>query len=170
MAPSFYGEMASYAHTDHRFIATQIIHQCGEDQIAAAPSCLLEQFAGDHNYHVLSELVEKGISGGASSTRTLHMLTYGGYDNWIAENLLEKRMWVDPGDYSALHACVQNDAVKVCRLLLDHGMDFEQYQTWAATHQGCVPADTLQELEAHWQELTEQRQNAVPRMGGMELG
>jgi len=31
--PSFYGEMASYAHLDHRFIAKQIIRQCSGEQI-----------------------------------------------------------------------------------------------------------------------------------------
>ena len=39
---SFFGEMASYAHSDHRFIAKEIIKRCGEEQIAAAPSFLLE--------------------------------------------------------------------------------------------------------------------------------
>ena len=172
LKPSFYGEMASYAHSDHRFIATEIIRQCSEDQIAAAPSCLLEQFAADHDYRTLSELVEKGISGGASSMRTLHMLTYRGRDSWMAENMLEKRMWVDLSDYNAFHACVQNDAVKVCKLLPDHGMDFEQYQTWAAKHQGSGHEETLQELETHWQGLTEQgqEQGAAPQMGGMGLG
>ena len=172
LKPSFYGEMASYAHSDHRFIAKEIIRQCSEDHIAAAPSHLLEQFAGDNDSSTLSELVEKGISGGASSARTLHMLTYGGRDSWMAESLLEKRMWIDLSDYSAFHACVQNDAVKVCKLLLDHGMDFEQYQTWAAKRQSCVPAETFQELEAYWKELTEQgqEQGAAPQMGGMGLG
>ena len=62
--------------------------------------------------------------------------------------------------------------MKVCKLLLDHGMDFEQYQTWAAKHQGSGHEETLQELEAHWQELTEQgqEQGAAPQMGGMGLG
>ena len=172
LKPSFYGEMASYAYLDHRFIAKEIIHQCSEDQVAAAPSCLLEQFAADHDYRTLSELVEKGISGGASATRTLHMLTYGKCDRWIAEDLLEKRMWVGLDDYSAFHACVQNDAVKVCKLLLDHGMDFGQYQTWAAKRQSSVPAETLQQLEEYWQELAEQtqEQSTVPQMGGVGLG
>ena len=168
LEPSFYGEMAIYAHSNHRFISMEIIHQCNEDQIAAAPSRLLEQFAGDHDYPTLSELVEKGIFGGASSMRALHMLTYGGRDSWMAENLLEKRMWVDPDDYNAFHVCVQNDAVKVCKLLLDHGMDFEKYRVWAASHQCDDHTETLQELEAHWQELTEQ--STAPQMGGMGLG
>ena len=167
LEPSFYGEMASYAYLDHRFIAKQIIHQCSSEQIAAAPSCLLEQFAMDHDFRTLSELVDKGISGGSSSARTLHTLTYEGRDSWMAESLLEKRMWVDLDDYNALHACVQNDAVDAARLLLDHGMDFEQYQRWAEQRGGGHEA-TVQALADHWQELQSQRQEA-PAQGGMTL-
>jgi len=167
LEPSFYGEMASYAYLDHRFIATQIIHQCSSEQIAAAPSCLLEQFAMDHDFRTLSELVDKGISGGSSSTRVLHTLTYEGRDSWMAEGLLEKRMWVDLDDYSALHACVQNDAVDAARLLLDHGMDFERYQQWAE-HRGGGHEATVQALADHWQELQAQRQE-TPAPGGMTL-
>ena len=36
LSPSFHGEMASYAYLDHRFIATEIIKQCSEEQIAIA--------------------------------------------------------------------------------------------------------------------------------------
>ena len=104
--------------------------------------------------------------------RTLHMLTYGGRDSWMAENLLKKRMWVDLDDYNAFHVCVQNGAVKVCKLLLDHGMDFEKYKQWADMLHSSGYEETLQKLEAHWQELTEQgqEQGAAPQMGGMGLG
>ena len=165
--PSFYGEMASYACLDHRFIATQIIHQCSSEQIAAAPSRLLEQFAMDHDFRTLSELVDKGISGGSSSAQTLHTLTYEGRDSWMAESLLEKRMWVDLNDYNALHACVQNDAVDVAKLLLDHGMDFERYQQWAE-RRGGGHEETAQALAEHWQELQSQQQEALAP-GGMDL-
>ena len=168
--PSFFGEMASYAYLDHRSIATEIIHQSTPEQIAAAPSHLLEQFAADGDYRTLSELVEKGISGGPSAARTLHMLTYEGRNSWMAEELLEKRMWVDLEDYSALHACIQNDAVDTAKLLLDHGMDFEQYQQWAE-HRGGGHEETVRALADHWQELTaEPEQGEAQEMGGMSLG
>ena len=167
LEPSFYGEMASYAYLDHRFIAQQIIRQCDEEKIAAAPSRLLEQFAMDHDFRTLSELVDKGISGGPNSARTLHTLTYEGRDSWMAESLLEKRMWVDLDDYNALHACVQNDAVDAAKLLLDHGMDFERYQQWAEQRGGGHEA-TTQSLAEHWQELQSQQQEA-PAPGGMTL-
>ena len=168
--PSLFGEMAGYAHLDHRSIAKEIIHQSTPEQIAAAPSRLLEQFAADSDYRTLSELVEKGISGGPSAARTLHMLTCQGRNSWIAEELLEKRMWVDLDDYSALHACVQNDAVEVAKLLLDHGMDFEQYRQWAELRGG-GHEETVQALSDHWQELTAgQEQSGTQEMGGMSLG
>ena len=171
LEPSFFGEMASYAHSDHRFIAKEIIKRCGEEQIAAAPSFLLEQFAMDKDFRTLSALVEKGISGGGSSARTLHMLTYEGRDSWIAEELLEKRMWVDANDYSALHACVQNDAVEVCRLLLDGGMDFDQYRQWAQTRPCAGHEETLQALADHWSEMqAEVEQAPAQENGGMTLG
>ena len=167
--PSFYGEMASYAYLDHRFISTQIIHQSSEAQISAAPSRLLEQFAMDHDHRILSELVEKGITGGASSSRTLHMLTYEGRNSWIAEDMLEKRMWVELHDYSALHACVQNDAVDVAKLLLDNGMDFEEYRQWAE-HRGGGHEETIQALADRWQELKALEQQEAPAQGGMLFG
>ena len=169
--PSFHGEMASYAYLDHRYIAEQIIHQSSEAQISAAPSRLLEQFAMDHDHRILSELVEKGITGGASSSRTLHMLTYEGRDSWIAEDLLEKRMWVETDDYGALHACVQNDAVDVCKLLLDGGIDFDVYQQWAKNHPCDGHEKTMQALEDHWSEIqTKMAQVPAQENGGMTFG
>jgi len=171
LSPSFHGEMASYAYLDHRFIAKEIIKQCNGEQIAAAPPYLLEQFAMDRDWHTLSELVEKGISGGPSAARTLHMLTYQQSDRWIAEELLQKRMWVDTGDYGALHACVQNDAVEVCKLLLDGGMDFDVYQQWAKNHPSPGHEDTIEALSNYWSELqAEMEQAGPPEMGGQTLG
>ena len=167
LKPSFFGEMASYAHSDHRFIAKEIIKRCGKKQIAAAPSRLLEQFAADHDHRTLSALVEKGISGGSSAWRTLHMLTYEGRDSWIAEELLKKRMWVETNDYGALHACVQNDAVDVCKLLLDGGIDFDVYQQWAKNHPCDGHEKTMQALADHWSEM---QQVPAQENGGMTLG
>ncbi len=171
LSPSFHGEIASYAHSDHCYIAKEIIKRCGEEQIAAAPSRLLEQFAADEDFRTLSALVEKGISGGPNAWRTLHMLTCQKQDCWIAEELLKKRMWVDTNDYSTLHACVQNDAVEVCRLLLDGGMDFDQYRQWAQTRPCAGHEETLQALADHWSEMqAEVEQAPAQENGGMTLG
>ena len=169
LSPSFHGEMAGCAYMDHRHIAKEIIRQCTNEQIAAAPPYLLELFAQDADFHTLSTLVEKGISGGDSAARTLHMLTYEGRNSWIAEDMLEKRMWVELHDYSALHACVQNDAVDVAKLLLDNGMDFEEYRQWAE-HRGGGHEETIQALADRWQELKALEQQEAPAQGGMLFG
>ena len=169
LSPSFYGELASYAFSDHRHIAKEIIRQCGNEQIAAAPPHLLELFAAEPDFRTLSMLVEKGISGGGSAARTLHMLTYEGRNSWMAESLLEKRMWVDVNDYDALHTCVRNGAVGAAKLLLDGGMDFEQYRREyvLAGHE-----KTARALEEYWDELQAQKQeqDGAPQMGGMAFG
>ena len=184
LSPSFHGEMACYAWADHRHIAREIIKQCSDEQIAAAPPHLLEQFAMDKDWRTMSMLVEKGISGGSSAERTLHMLTYEGRDSWMAEELLQKRMWVGVNDYHALHACMENGAVDVAKLLLDQGMDLDQYKEWAKRQShGLRCDDTLASLEEHWAGLQTQAQEqgqdqgegpdsvaGGATMGGMTLG
>ncbi len=170
-SPSFHGEMASYAWADHRHIAREIIKQCSNEQIAAAPPYLLVQFAMGPDYEMLSTLVEKGISGGASAERTLHMLTYEGRNSWMAEDLLEKRMWVDPGNYGALHACLENGAADVAKLLLDQGMDLDQYKEWAKRQSHGLRCDeTLASLEEHWAELQAQAQEPAEQEQTQESG
>ncbi len=97
------------------------------------------------------------------------MLTYEGRHSHVARDLLRERMWVDPDDYSALHACVKNDAAEVCKLLLDHGMDFDVYQQWAKNYPCSGHEETLQALAEHWQELQAQQQEAAPSREGMTL-
>ncbi len=99
------------------------------------------------------------------------MLTYQKSDRWIAEELLQKRMWVDTDDYGALHACVQNDAVEVCKLLLDGGMDFDVYQQWAKNHPSPGHEDTIQTLSDYWAEIqAEMEQAGAPEIGGQTFG
>lgn len=99
------------------------------------------------------------------------MLTYNKSDCWIAEELLEKRMWVDTGNYGALHACIQNDAVDVCKLLLDGGMDFDGYRQWAEARHCSGHEETMQALSDYWSEMqAEMEQAPAPETGGMTFG
>ena len=91
-----------------------------------------------------------------------------GAEQLDAESLLEKRMWVDINDYAALNACVKNGAVDVAKLLLDGGMDFEQYRE---AYPNSGSKETIRELEEYWQTIKGQEQEAVvPEMGGMTFG
>ena len=176
LSPSFHGEVADYAWSDHRHIAREIIKHCGEEQIAAAPPQLLERFSypGMADYEMLSTLVEKGISGGGSSADVLRNLTRDQRSRWMAKDLLETRMWVTANDYSTLHVCVENDAVDAAKLLLDGGMNYDRYRQ---LFPGGGNPETVQALEEHWAELQTQAQEqgeeqapVGPEAGGMQFG
>ena len=109
----------------------------------------------DTDYRTMSMLVEKGISGSGCAGRILHMLTYEGRNNWMAEELLEKRMWVDVNDYHALYSCVENGAVNVAKLLLDNGTDFGRYRQ---IYPNSGSPEVIQALEEHWAGLQAQAQ------------
>ena len=96
------------------------------------------------------------------------MLTCERRNAWVAETLLQMRMWVDTNDLSAFHACVENDAVKVCKLLLDGGMNFDDYRQWAQARHCSGHEETMQALADYWMEM--QKQVPVPETGGMILG
>lgn len=83
------------------------------------------------------------------------MLTYEGRNNWMAEELLEKRMWVDVNDYHALYSCVENGAVNVAKLLLDNGTDFGRYRQ---IYPNSGSPEVIQALEEHWAGLQAQAQ------------
>ena len=167
LAPSFHGEMACYAWADHRHITREIINQCTNEQIAAAPPHLLEQFAMDADYRAMSMLVEKGISGGGCAGRILHMLTYQGRNSWMAVELLRERMWVDINDYYALQSCVQNGAVDVAKLLLDGGIDFGRYRQ---IYPNSGSEEIIQALEEHWAGLQAQAQEQGEGQAPAESG
>lgn len=95
------------------------------------------------------------------------MLTRQQSDRWIAEDLLQKRMWVDVDDYGALQACIENDAVDTAKLLLEGGMDFDSYQKWAEKQQYSGHAETLESLAEHWSELTDAPCQDGPTMDGL---
>lgn len=76
------------------------------------------------------DLVDKGVRPGDEVAGILRTLT-GQHQEWMAERLLEHGMPVEPDNYDALYACVSNQAVGAAKLLLDRGIDLEQYQLWA---------------------------------------
>ena len=72
--------------------------------------------------------------------------------------------------YDALRACVQNDAVEVCKLLLDGGMDFDKYQKWAQARRCSGHEETMAALAEHWTALQNKAQEAPAQTdGGMTL-
>ena len=168
--PALPGEVILYAYiNDHRNISKDLIAQCTSEQIAAAPQILLRRVAEQLDFQTAMELVDRGIQPGNYVVDILYTLT-GQRQEWMAEKLLEHGMPVEPDNYAALYVCINHQAASVAKLLLDKGIDLEQYQAWAEwqrKNEGYE--DTMEELTEYWSELQSGPQQGCPSMDGMSL-
>ena len=168
--PSLAGEVILHAYTnDRKSIAADLIDQCSPEQIAAAPPVLLRQAAASLDVQTAVTLVEKGIQPDSYAADVLHTLT-AQHQDWMAERLLEHGMPVAPDNYAALHACLNNGAAGIGKLLLDRGIDLERYQIWAEKqrkNEGYM--DAMEELTAYWEKLQNAPQQDGPSLGDMSL-
>ena len=168
--PALTGVAILHAYTNgHRNMAKDLIAQCTSEQIAAAPPNLLRRVAERLDFQTAMELVDKGVQPGDYAADVLHTLT-GQHQEWMAEKLLEHGMPVAADNYAALYVCVNNQAAGVAKLLLDRGMDLEQYQTWAEKQRKNEGyEETMAELTEYWSELQSGPEQDSPSMDGMSL-
>ena len=168
--PTLPGEVIQYAYGhDHQEIAKDLLRRCTPEQIAAAPPSLLPMAAMRQDFQTAMVLVEKGAQPDRHISQVLRPLL-SGHLEWMAERLLKAGMPVELDDYAALSACIQNDAVDTAKLLLDRGMDLEQYRLWDAAYgRSDGHAETMDALSEYWSELQSGPQQDGPAMGGMSL-
>lgn len=168
--PSLPGEAILYAYTnDHQNIAKDLIAQCTSEQIAAAPQKLLRLVAEQLDFRTAIELVDKGVQPGDYVVDVLHTLT-GRHQEWMAEKLLEHGMPVEADNYAALYVCVNNQAAGIAKLLLDKGIDLDQYQAWAGKQRKNEGyEETMEKLMEYWSELQSSPEQDGPSMDGMSL-
>lgn len=167
--PSLCGEVIQYAYSEQPHIAKELIRQCTLEQIAAAPSDLLVMTAMKQDLQTALALIDKGAQPDRHASEVLRILT-AGHREWMAEQLLKQGMPVAADDYAALSVCVQHDAVDAAKLLLDRGMDFEQYRLWAEDYdRDRGHEDTLEALAEHWAESLNPPNQDGPAMEGMVL-
>ena len=125
---------------------------------------------------MMLDLIRKGARPGEYARHILQPLTYENRNTWIAERYLVAGMQIDPDDYDALYTCVKNGALTCAKLILDQGMDFQMFQSWADRH-GVSESypDAMIQLAEHWVDQNpEQQEQSVgpsqgPVMGGMSL-
>ena len=167
-SPSLAGEVIVHAYAnDRNNIASDLIDQCSPEQIAAAPPNLLRQAAVCLDFQTAVKLVDKGIRPGGYAADVLHTLT-AQHQNWMAERLLEHGMPVAPDNYAALHACLNNGAAGIGKLLLDCGIDLELYQAWAEHRpKSGEYGAAMEELAESWAQI--QTDQDDPSMGDMSL-
>ena len=168
--PSLPGAAILHAYMNgHRNIAKDLIAQCTSEQIAAAPPNLLRWVAERLDFQTAMELVDKGVQPGNYVVDVLRALT-GQHQEWMAEKLLEHGMPVEPDNYAALYICVNNQALGAAKLLLDQGMDLEQYKAWAEKQRKNEGyEETMAELTQYWSELQSGPEQGGPSMDGMSL-
>lgn len=168
--PSLPGEVILYAYKEgHRNIAKDLMAQCTSEQIAAAPPNLLRLVAERLDFQTAMELVDKGVQPGDYVVDVLHTLT-GQHQEWMAEKLLEHGMPVDPDNYAALYVCANNQALGAAKLLLDKGVDLDQYRAWAEKQRKNEGyEETMAELTEYWSELQSGPEQDGPSMDGMSL-
>lgn len=168
--PSLPGVAILHAYMNgHRNIAKDLIAQCTSEQIAAAPPNLLRWVAEKLDFQTAVELVDKGVQPGDEVVGVLRTLTAQG-QAWMAEKLLEYGMPVEPDNHAALYASVSNQALGAAKLLLDRGIDLEQYQLWEEHRpKGEGYTRTMEELAAYWSELQNSPRPEDSPMDGMSL-
>ena len=162
--PSLPGEVILYAYTnDCQNIAKDLITQCTPDQIAAAPPKLLRWVAEKLDFQTAVDLVDKGVQPGDEVAGVLRTLT-AQRQAWMAEKLLERGLPVEPDNYAALYFCVNNHAVDLAKLLLDQGMDLEQYKAWAEKQRKNEwYEEIMKDLTTYWTGLqNESQQSDLP--------
>ena len=165
----FYGETISFAlEGGNTRMAKALIEDATPEQIAAAPASLLYQASLKDDYPLMMDLIKKGARPGRYASNILQPLTYNNRNSWMAEKYLEAGMKVEPDDYGALFTCIKNDAVDCAKLILDQGMDLEQYQEWAGRQIMNTDYPALDELKEYWSELHPENVQE-PTIGGMTL-
>ena len=169
--PAFFGEIAHYGYRDKGWFAQQIIDWCSPEQIAAAPAALLLDTVRADDFPTAWKLSEGGISADGCFAEIVSFYAEKGRPR-LADDLLRQGARVSPDNFRALHACIDHDCTGLGKLLLDQGMDLDQYKEWAKRqNHGLRCNDTLAELEEHWQTIQGQEQDAAgPEIGGMGLG
>ena len=168
--PSLAGEIMSYAYTNNcQNMVRDLLNQCTPEQIVAAPPILLRQAAERLDLQTAMTLVDKGIQPGNYAADVLHTLT-GQHQDWMAEQLLEHGMPVAPDNYAAIYVCLNQKSAGIAKLLLDRGIDLDQYRTWAEKYpknEGYEEA--MEELTSYWEKQQSGPQQDGPSMGDMHL-
>ena len=175
LEPSFYGEVIGYAlEQDDMHMSIILIEDATPEQISAAPASLLYRASLKDDPPLMMNLIDKGARPGEYARHILQPLTYGNRDSWLAERYLEAGMQIEPDDYSALATCIKNGAIGCAKLILNQGMDFQMFQSWA-DQQGITSGypDAMVQLAEHWVNQNPEQQEQCdepyqgPVMGGM---
>lgn len=152
----FFGELARYALQWRGvwFIAEQIMGRCSDEEKLAAPKELLEIPLVCGNMDIPKVLACAGVNGDHALRPFIKCRGKG--EPWMVKALLDMGMKVSPDNYDALAACVEYHCPEIGKTLIDHGVDFEGFSSWAEGQEKDTSCDTYQELAGYWREQRHQ--------------
>ena len=158
----YYGEVIDYACGENKAMGHELIATAPNEWIAAAPTSLHIRMSCDGELIMSQMLISKGLQPGADAPTVLQNYTCSPDRFWMAERLLKSGMEVRRNDYLSLDVCMRNGAADAAKLLLDQGVDFEQYQAWAEKHShSTIDERTLAEVQQHWNDILSQQQEVA---------
>ena len=164
----YYGKVIDRACAENKAMGFALIAQAPDEWIAAAPTSLLVRMSCGGELRMAQMLINKGLQPGADAENVLQNLTCDRRNQWMAEQLLENGMEVGRNDWRALNACVVNGATETAKLLLDQGMDFEEYLAWRQNHdRRTVPLGVIETLTQYAQEPKQEHEQGMA-FGGMQ--
>lgn len=164
--PGYYGEVIDYACGENKEMGRSLIAYAPDEWIAPANPSLLIRMSCGGELRMAQMLVDKGLQPGNYAGNVLQNLTCERGRFWMAEQLLKNGMEVRPNDYRALDVCMKNGATDAAKLLLNQGMDFDQYQVWAEKHShSTIDEQTRAEVWQHWNDIQSRQQAAAPLQG-----
>ena len=175
---SFCSRIALYAYRERRDLAHEIVKWCMPRYIVAAPSSLLYVALSKEDFSAARLLAEKGIDADECFANVAYWCAMQ-RDEWELEYLLKNGLRVSRENFTAMNACIEHGLTNAGKLLLDRGMNFDEFCTWAQRQpQQCEQnMETLNELQEYWREMQEAQSQADMREsqedqenGGMVLG
>ena len=148
-----YGKVISEAMSEHKnHIARELVKQCTPEQIQAANPYILAQAVHSQDYQLVYAMAEKKIDVTNNAPDLIRALNYRN-DGWMLKHLYERGMEMNPKNIPAMQACINVGSVEMGQILIDRGLNFEQFEKLVANNpKMCEASDTFTALKQYWQE------------------
>ena len=149
---SLYGKVISEAMTENKMhIVRDLVKHCTPEQMQAANPYILVQAVHSRNFQLSIDMAEKKIDATHYAYELIHALKYNNND-WMLKHLYERGMEMNPQIFAAMQACIKVESVEMGQVLIDRGMNFEQFEQLLASNPNLSETnDTFTALKQYWE-------------------
>jgi len=147
-----YGKIISTAISDHKMhIAHELVKQCTPEQIQAANPYILAQAAYSRYTNLAFDMAKKKIDVTHNASDLIRSLKYHN-NEWMLKHLYDYGMELNPSSIHAIQACISVGSVEMGKVLIDRGMNFEQFEQLVTSNPKlCEINETFSALKQHWE-------------------